>query len=217
MKINKTPHFCNLHSICNLLHVWFKLNSTGASCSEPIRFVKLPILLFSASVAITNTDPSESTEQEAEREKTYHVYARQLYYPGSDVKRFPVPLEKVPWEVPEHKFSYTRTSLSIFDSFYLIILFTCAYICARVCTWSNLRNCSVIGRLLYLWSCNLQSREHASVSPYGTSSMFKLERNCHSCIVLHISSWQTFSISYILYLYLVSLNSSDILSLDTYR
>ncbi|XP_053482029.1 transient receptor potential cation channel subfamily M member 2 [Ictalurus furcatus] len=52
-----------------------------------------------ASVTITNTDPSESTEQEAEREKTYHVYARQLYYPGSNVKRFPVPLEKVPWEV----------------------------------------------------------------------------------------------------------------------
>lgn len=78
----------------------------------------------------TNTDPSESTEQEAEWKKTHHVYARQLYYPGSTVKRFPVPEEKVPWEVPEHKFSSMRTSLSIFNSVYLTILFTyCVYLC----------------------------------------------------------------------------------------
>lgn len=51
----------------------------------------------------TNTD--DSTEQEVEWEKTHHVYARQLCYPGSSVQRFPVPEEKVPWEVPEHTFS----------------------------------------------------------------------------------------------------------------
>ncbi|XP_027006707.2 transient receptor potential cation channel subfamily M member 2 [Tachysurus fulvidraco] len=47
----------------------------------------------------TDNDPSESTEPEEEWEKTHHIYARQLYYPGSTVKRFPVPEEKVPWEV----------------------------------------------------------------------------------------------------------------------
>lgn len=61
----------------------------------------------------SETDPEESTEQDAEWEKTHHVYARQFCYPGSTVKRFPVPEEKVPWEVPEHEFSYMRTSLNI--------------------------------------------------------------------------------------------------------
>lgn len=51
-------------------------------------------------------DPEDSAEQEVEWEKTQHVYARQLCYPGSTVQRFPVPEEKVPWEVPEHTFSY---------------------------------------------------------------------------------------------------------------
>ncbi|TSK92937.1 Transient receptor potential cation channel subfamily M member 2 [Bagarius yarrelli] len=51
------------------------------------------------SSLVTNTmaDPSDSTE--TEWEKTHHVYARQLNYPGSTVTRFPVPEEKVPWEV----------------------------------------------------------------------------------------------------------------------
>ncbi|KAB5577294.1 hypothetical protein PHYPO_G00208240 [Pangasianodon hypophthalmus] len=55
--------------------------------------------IMASVVMSTNTDPSESTEQKTEWEKTHHVYARQLYYPGSTVKRFPVPEEKVPWEV----------------------------------------------------------------------------------------------------------------------
>ncbi|KAK3543297.1 hypothetical protein QTP70_014040 [Hemibagrus guttatus] len=61
----------------------------------------------------TNTEPSELSEPEAEWDKTHHIYARQLYYPGSTVKRFPVPEEKVPWEVAEHKFTCMTTSLSI--------------------------------------------------------------------------------------------------------
>ncbi|XP_058248309.1 transient receptor potential cation channel subfamily M member 2 [Hemibagrus wyckioides] len=55
--------------------------------------------VMASVIMSTNTDPSELTEPEAEWEKTHHVYARQLYYPGSTVIRFPVPEEKVPWEV----------------------------------------------------------------------------------------------------------------------
>ena len=36
-----------------------------------------------------------------------HVNARQLYYPDSTITRFPVPEEKVSWEVPD--FNYTLT------------------------------------------------------------------------------------------------------------
>ncbi|XP_072541667.1 transient receptor potential cation channel subfamily M member 2 [Salminus brasiliensis] len=43
--------------------------------------------------------PAESSGQDPEQEKTHHFYARQHRYPGSTVKRFPVPEEKVPWEV----------------------------------------------------------------------------------------------------------------------
>lgn len=103
---------------------------------EPI---KLPILSLTASgVMTTDTDPEESTEQEAEWKKSHHVYARQFCYPGSTVKRFPVPEEKVPWEVPELNFTYMRISLSI--------VFICPYyllracICAWVCTCSYYQN-----------------------------------------------------------------------------
>lgn len=77
----------------------------------------------------TNVDPSESTETETEWEKTHHVYARRFNYPGSTVKRFPVPEEKVPWEVPEIKFTRMRTSPSIFNSVWLAIIFTSVYMC----------------------------------------------------------------------------------------
>lgn len=90
------------------------LKSTWESWREQISFVKLPLLSLSASVIMsTNTDPSELTEPEAEWEKTHHVFARQLSYPGSTAIRFPVPEEKVPWEVAEHKFTCMTTSLSI--------------------------------------------------------------------------------------------------------
>uniref|UniRef100_A0A4W4H3K8 TRPM SLOG domain-containing protein n=1 Tax=Electrophorus electricus TaxID=8005 RepID=A0A4W4H3K8_ELEEL len=54
---------------------------------------KVPVL------ARTESDTAESNRQEPDGEKTHHFYARQLHYPGSNVKRFPVPEEKVPWEV----------------------------------------------------------------------------------------------------------------------
>ncbi|XP_076858615.1 transient receptor potential cation channel subfamily M member 2 isoform X2 [Brachyhypopomus gauderio] len=54
---------------------------------------KAPVLLS------TKRDTEESGGQKAEVEKTHHFYARQYHYPDSTVKRFPVPEEKVPWEV----------------------------------------------------------------------------------------------------------------------
>ncbi|KAL0985692.1 hypothetical protein UPYG_G00160580 [Umbra pygmaea] len=45
-------------------------------------------------------DPGEPKTKEEERKETcYHVNARRLVYPGSNIPRFPVPEEKVPWEV----------------------------------------------------------------------------------------------------------------------
>ncbi|XP_017547069.2 transient receptor potential cation channel subfamily M member 2 [Pygocentrus nattereri] len=55
--------------------------------------------IMACAVKSTESDPSESTGHEPEEEKTHHFYARQHYYPDSAVKRFPVPEEKVPWEV----------------------------------------------------------------------------------------------------------------------
>ncbi|XP_075960121.1 transient receptor potential cation channel subfamily M member 2 [Anarhichas minor] len=49
---------------------------------------------------LTTTDESPDTLRNAsEREDGFHVNARQLYYPNSKLTRFPVPEEKVPWEV----------------------------------------------------------------------------------------------------------------------
>ncbi|KAG9271648.1 transient receptor potential cation channel subfamily M member 2-like [Astyanax mexicanus] len=45
------------------------------------------------------SEPAESGGEDQEQEKTHHFYARQHRYTGSTVKRFPVPEEKVPWEV----------------------------------------------------------------------------------------------------------------------
>ena len=52
--------------------------------------------LFLFHAASTKTD-SESPK--TEKEDGYHVNARQLYYPNSKLKRFPVPDEMVPWKV----------------------------------------------------------------------------------------------------------------------
>uniref|UniRef100_A0A8C3ARZ7 Transient receptor potential cation channel, subfamily M, member 2 n=1 Tax=Cyclopterus lumpus TaxID=8103 RepID=A0A8C3ARZ7_CYCLU len=50
----------------------------------------------------TLTTPDESPDtltNTSEKEDGFHVKARQLYYPDSKLTRFPVPEEKVPWEV----------------------------------------------------------------------------------------------------------------------
>ncbi|XP_016324834.1 transient receptor potential cation channel subfamily M member 2 [Sinocyclocheilus anshuiensis] len=47
----------------------------------------------------SDRDDGESSGQETDEESAPHTFARQLQYPGSTVKRFPVPEEKVPWEV----------------------------------------------------------------------------------------------------------------------
>ncbi|XDV29944.1 hypothetical protein PO909_032961 [Leuciscus waleckii] len=47
----------------------------------------------------SDRDDGESSGQETDDETTPHIFARQLQYPGSNVVRFPVPEEKVSWEV----------------------------------------------------------------------------------------------------------------------
>ncbi|XP_039611039.1 transient receptor potential cation channel subfamily M member 2-like [Polypterus senegalus] len=44
-------------------------------------------------------EQKETLDKEEVPERHHHVNARQLLYPGSSVKRFPVPDERVPWEV----------------------------------------------------------------------------------------------------------------------
>ncbi|XP_030283130.1 transient receptor potential cation channel subfamily M member 2 isoform X2 [Sparus aurata] len=52
------------------------------------------------SLTLTTTDESPDTYvSTSEKEDGFHVNARQFHYPGSKVTRFPVPDEKVPWEV----------------------------------------------------------------------------------------------------------------------
>uniref|UniRef100_A0AAQ4QDD8 Transient receptor potential cation channel, subfamily M, member 2 n=1 Tax=Gasterosteus aculeatus aculeatus TaxID=481459 RepID=A0AAQ4QDD8_GASAC len=65
-------------------------------------FQKSHLLLFSLSLSSLPAAWSaadESTETETEKEDGHHVKARQLHYPNSKLTRFPVPEEKVPWEV----------------------------------------------------------------------------------------------------------------------
>ncbi|XP_066542051.1 transient receptor potential cation channel subfamily M member 2-like isoform X2 [Hoplias malabaricus] len=54
--------------------------------------------LMSCTLKGTESEPKEPEEEEPEEEKTHHFFARQHQYPGSTVKRFPVPEEEVPWE-----------------------------------------------------------------------------------------------------------------------
>uniref|UniRef100_UPI0037E9964E transient receptor potential cation channel subfamily M member 2 n=1 Tax=Semicossyphus pulcher TaxID=241346 RepID=UPI0037E9964E len=50
--------------------------------------------------SLTTTDESpDSLRNTSEKEDGFHVNARQFHYPNSKIKRFPVPEEKVPWEV----------------------------------------------------------------------------------------------------------------------
>ncbi|XP_028971789.2 transient receptor potential cation channel subfamily M member 2 isoform X3 [Esox lucius] len=44
-------------------------------------------------------DESADPKTKEVEKKSYHVNARRLVYPGSNITRFPVPEEKVPWEV----------------------------------------------------------------------------------------------------------------------
>nr|XP_009663409.1 PREDICTED: transient receptor potential cation channel subfamily M member 2 isoform X1 [Struthio camelus australis] len=56
----------------------------------------MPPLVSSKASEMRNFDLEEKTE---EMKAPYHVLARNLLYPGSHTVRFPVPDEKVPWEV----------------------------------------------------------------------------------------------------------------------
>lgn len=49
----------------------------------------------------TTTDKPSYTSS-LDKKDQFHVNARQFYYPESKVTRFPVPEEKVPWEVLHH-------------------------------------------------------------------------------------------------------------------
>ncbi|XP_070771465.1 transient receptor potential cation channel subfamily M member 2 [Enoplosus armatus] len=52
------------------------------------------------SLTLTTTDESPDTVRNtSEKEDGFHVNARQFHYPSSKLTRFPVPEEKVPWEV----------------------------------------------------------------------------------------------------------------------
>uniref|UniRef100_A0A671Z4B5 Transient receptor potential cation channel, subfamily M, member 2 n=1 Tax=Sparus aurata TaxID=8175 RepID=A0A671Z4B5_SPAAU len=60
----------------------------------------LPLVCLHFYSALTTTDESPDTYvSTSEKEDGFHVNARQFHYPGSKVTRFPVPDEKVPWEV----------------------------------------------------------------------------------------------------------------------
>ncbi|TNN53990.1 Transient receptor potential cation channel subfamily M member 2 [Liparis tanakae] len=47
----------------------------------------------------TSDESSDTLTNASEKEDGFHVKARQLYYPDCKLTRFPVPEEKVPWEV----------------------------------------------------------------------------------------------------------------------
>ncbi|XP_028993467.1 transient receptor potential cation channel subfamily M member 2 isoform X2 [Betta splendens] len=68
-----------------------RLKSKGGATKEP------PSLIPPA--AATTTEDSDTLRNASEKEDGCHVNARQLYYPNSKLERFPVPEEKVPWEV----------------------------------------------------------------------------------------------------------------------
>ncbi|XP_067459474.1 transient receptor potential cation channel subfamily M member 2-like isoform X1 [Thunnus thynnus] len=62
----------------------------------------------------TTSATTDSESPKTEKEDSFHVNARQLHYPNSKLNRFPVPDEKVPWEV---KFSsYMPTCYTPEDS-----------------------------------------------------------------------------------------------------
>ncbi|RXM32084.1 Transient receptor potential cation channel subfamily M member 2 [Acipenser ruthenus] len=76
------------------------LKSKGYGCQDEV-----PLLLPN-SKSIDTADMN-STEESDDGNPHYHLNARQLLYPASSVKRFPVPDEKVPWEVQFDAYSPT--------------------------------------------------------------------------------------------------------------
>ncbi|MGH0117659.1 UNVERIFIED_CONTAM: hypothetical protein FKN15_041851 [Acipenser sinensis] len=76
------------------------LKNKGYGCQDEVP------LLLSNSKSIDTADMN-STEESEDGNPQYHLNARQLLYPASSVKRFPVPDEKVPWEV--HFAAYSPT------------------------------------------------------------------------------------------------------------
>ncbi|MGH0117511.1 UNVERIFIED_CONTAM: hypothetical protein FKN15_038031 [Acipenser sinensis] len=76
------------------------LKNKGYGCQDEVP------LLLSNSKSIDTADMN-STEESDDGSPQYHLNARQLLYPASSVKRFPVPDEKVPWEV--HFAAYSPT------------------------------------------------------------------------------------------------------------
>ncbi|XP_048811178.1 transient receptor potential cation channel subfamily M member 2 isoform X1 [Lagopus muta] len=67
------------------------LQGSGFSSEED-----MPPLVSSRTSEEKEFDPEEKP---GEKQPTHHVLARNLLYPGSHTTRFPVPDEKVPWEV----------------------------------------------------------------------------------------------------------------------
>ncbi|OXB58661.1 hypothetical protein ASZ78_003628 [Callipepla squamata] len=70
------------------------LQGSGFSSEEDV-----PPLVSSRTSEVKELDLEEKPE---EKQPPYHVLARNLLYPGSHTIRFPVPDEKVPWEVDFH-------------------------------------------------------------------------------------------------------------------
>lgn len=66
-------------------------------------------------------DDGDSSGQETDDESP-HTYARQLQYPGSAVTRFPVPEEKVSWEVTDITFMHSSCEWTS-TTFCLIFLY----------------------------------------------------------------------------------------------
>ncbi|XP_026232352.1 transient receptor potential cation channel subfamily M member 2 [Anabas testudineus] len=83
------------------------LKSKGLATKEA------PSMIFPAAPTKTE-ETSDTLKTTSEKEDGFHVNARQLQYPGSKLTRFPVPEEKVSWEV---KFSsYMPTYYSSEDN-----------------------------------------------------------------------------------------------------
>lgn len=74
----------NLHIFVIVLQIYL-----SPSCARSVLF-------FPAALTTTDADTYVST---SEKEDRFHVNARQFHYPSSKITRFPVPEEKVPWEV----------------------------------------------------------------------------------------------------------------------
>lgn len=62
-----------------------------------------PCHVTSADRSTESDGDEHETDGEPER-RQYHFHARSSLYPGTAKKRFPVPEEKVPWEVPDLHF-----------------------------------------------------------------------------------------------------------------